>query len=145
MKTECIFCDRKLEKFLIEKFTYWTVYLNENQYFLGRTYIVLNRHGPESTTDLTNQEWQEYKEVIDKVSKRLQTIYKYDLMNYATLQNKDRSHFHLHLIPRYTTVRKINNREFKDEIWGKPPFPSPTSEVDMNILMQIKENIQTQL
>ena len=43
----------------------------------------------------------EYKEIIDKVTKVQSSLYKHDLMNYATLQNKDRNHFHVHLIPRY--------------------------------------------
>jgi diadenosine tetraphosphate (Ap4A) HIT family hydrolase len=145
MKTECIFCDGKLEKFLIRKFAHWTVYLNENQYFLGRVYIVLNRHGPESTTELTEKEWQEYKEVIDRISKIVQTNYNYDLMNYATLQNRDRNHFHLHLIPRYRSQRKINNVEFKDELWNKPPFPTPNNTTDIETLIQIKKEIQKQL
>ena len=55
---ECIFCDGKLEKYLIKKFEYWQVYLNPNQYYLGRVYITLNRHGPESTIELTDEEWQ---------------------------------------------------------------------------------------
>jgi len=141
----CIFCDGKLEKYLIKKFDYWTVYLNENQYYLGRVYVTLNRHGPESTTELTDQEWQEFKRVIDKITKVLKYLYKYDLMNYATLQNVDRNHFHMHLIPRYIDARIVYGEEFKDELWGKPPFPAPKKEVSEKLLMNIKEGIQKEL
>ena len=82
METACIFCDGKLEKYFIKKFEYWNVYLCEDQNYLGRTYIALNRHGPETIQELTNEEWIEFRDVIDKVSKVLHNLYKYDFINY---------------------------------------------------------------
>ena len=72
---DCIFCDGELEEFLIKKFSYWTVYLNKNQYYLGRVYFVLNRHGPEDTTSLTEEEWEELKIVNDSVTNILKSLY----------------------------------------------------------------------
>ena len=145
MENKCIFCDGDLEKYFVKKFEYWNVYLNPNQYHLGRVYVALNRHGPESTLELTDQEWQEFKEVIDKVTKVLKSLYKYDLMNYATLQNVDRNHFHMHLIPRYIDARIVYGEEFRDELWSKPPFPTPKKEFDEKLLIKIKEDIQKEL
>ncbi|AJF63035.1 MAG: hypothetical protein QT11_C0001G0907 [archaeon GW2011_AR20] len=146
MIEECIFCEGKLEKYLIKKFEHWIVYLNPQQYYLGRVYVVLNRHEPENTFELTDEEWKEFKEVIDKVTKVLKSLYKYDLMNYLTLQNKDRNHFYMHLIPRYKDIRIVNGgEEFKDELWGNPPFPSPKKEVEEKLLQKIKEDIQKEL
>ena len=142
---ECIFCDQSLERFLIKKFEYWTVYLNENQYYLGRVYITLNRHGPESINDLTKQEWDEFKDIIEKVTKTLGSLYKFDLMNYAMLHNTIRNHFHMHLIPRYVDTRIVHGEEFKDELWGKSPFSAPKKEFDEKLLMKIKEEIQKEL
>ncbi len=141
----CIFCDGNLEIFLVKKFEYWAVYLNSNQYNLGRVYIALNRHGPESTIELTKEEWGGFKQVIDKVTKVLISLYKYDLMNYVILQNRDRNHFHMHLIPRYIDARIVHGEEFKDELWGKPPFPTPKKEFDERLLIKIKEDIQKRL
>ena len=141
----CIFCDGNLEKYIIKKFEYWNVYLNPDQYYIGRVYVALNRHGPESTNELKNEEWQELKEVIDKVTKVQSSLYKHDLMNYAILQNKDRNHFHVHLIPRYIDSRIVYGEEFKDEFWGKPPFGYNKKEFSEGLLMKIKEDIKKEL
>lgn len=142
---ECIFCSGELEKYFIKKFEYWTVYLYENQYHLGRVYIVLNRHGPESTIELTKLEWDEFKDVIDRVTKSLMSLYKYDLIQYLVSQMRDRNHFHMYLIPRYIDARVAYNEEFKDELWGKPPFPVLKREFDEKVLMKIKEDIRKEL
>ena len=66
-------------------------------------------------------------------------------MSYLVLQNKDRNHFHMHLIPRYIDARIIYGEEFKDELWGKPPIPTPQKEFDEKLLINIKEDIQKEL
>jgi len=142
---ECIFCDGKLKEFIIKKFKYWTIYLNENQYYLGRVYIALNRHGSESTVELGKLEWIEFKDIIDKITKIVKKLYNYNLMNYLILQNKDRNHFHMHLIPRYESSRFFYGKEFKDELWGKPPIPTPKIEFDKELLMKIIIDLKKEL
>ena len=145
METTCIFCDGKLEKYFIKKFEYWNVYLCEDQNYLGRTYIALNRHGPETIQELTNEEWIEFRDVIDKVSKVLHNLYKYDFINYLVLQNNDRNHFHIQLIPRYIEARIVYGEEFKDERWGHSPFPADKKEFSEKLLLKIKEDIKKEL
>ena len=142
---ECKFCKRELEKYFIRKFDYWTVYLAENQYYLGRVYVVLNRHGPEKTTELIKEEWNELKKISDKLTIALESLYKYNLIHYMVSQMRDRYHFHMHLIPRYENAKKFYGEEFKDEMWGKPPFPTPKKEFNEEILIQIKEDIKNKL
>jgi len=142
---ECKFCEGKLEEFLIKKFKYWTVYLNSHQDCLGRMFVVLNRHGPETTAGLTKEEWEELKIVEDKVTNALKELFKPDLMSYLTLQNKDRNHFHVHIFPRYEGKREIHGQEFIDEMWPKPPIPSPKKEFEKEILMEIIKDIKMKL
>ena len=141
----CIFCDGGLEKYFIKRFEYWSIYLCEDQNYLGRVYISLNRHGPETITELTNEEWQEFKIIIDKVSKVLYGLYKYDFINYLVLQNADRNHFHIHLVPRYIDARILHGEEFKDDRWGHSPFPAVKKEFDEKLLIKIKEGIIKEL
>ncbi len=141
----CIYCDGNLEKYIIKRFEYWTVYLNPDQYYLGRVYVALNRHGPESTPELDDREWHEFKIVIDKVVKVLKSLYNYDLMNHAVLQNIDRNHFHMHLLPRYIDARIVHGEEFKDELWGKNPFLAHKKEFSEKILLKIKDDIKKEL
>jgi len=141
MEEKCKFCDGELDELLIKKFNYWTIYLNNNQSTLGRMFVVLNRHGLEDTLQLTNEEWTELKEVFDKLTEIIKSLYNHDLMNYLVLQLKDRNHFHMHLVPRYKDKREVHGEMFEDE-WGKPPVPSPKKELNKEILIKIKEDIK---
>ena len=145
METTCIVCDGKIEKYFIKKFEYWSVYLHENQYHLGRVRVVLNRHGPEEIVELDNKEWDELKTVIDRVSKVLKSLYEYDLLNYTILQNEDRGHLHIQLIPRYVDTRVVHGEEFKDEIFGKFPFPVAKKDFDEKLILKIKDDIKKEL
>jgi diadenosine tetraphosphate (Ap4A) HIT family hydrolase len=142
---QCKFCEGKLKDLFIKKFRHWTVYLHDNQYYLGRTFTVLNRHGPESTLSLSKEEWEELKVVLDKVTKSIQDNFKPDLFSYLVLQNKDRHHFHFHVIPRYEKERKVDGEIFKDENWGKSPIPSPDRKTNKEIIEKIKNFILNKL
>ena len=138
---ECIFCSRALRKLKILKYNYWTIYLNDNQYYLGRIYVTLNRHGPENTLSLNGVEWGEFKSILDKVTLIVGRLFEVDLFNYLVLQNKDRNHFHMHVIPRYQKERRLNEEVFRDESWGKPPFPSPNKKINEETFNMIKKLI----
>ncbi len=141
--TQCKFCNGNLEE--IKRFNYWTVYLNDNQYYLGRLFLALNRHGPESTPELTKEEWDELKIILDKTTLAVNDLFNVDLFSYLTLQNKDRNHFHVHLFPRYENEREFNEEIFKDENWGKAPVPSPPKEIKQETLQKIKQTIQEKI
>ncbi|MEK6842186.1 MAG: hypothetical protein AABX84_00060, partial [Nanoarchaeota archaeon] len=96
-------------------------------------------------TELTTNEWEELKKISDKLTIVLEYLYKYDLIHYIVSQMRDRYHFHVHLIPRYESIRNFYGQEFKDEMWGKPPFPTPKREFNEKVLIKIKNNIKKQL
>jgi len=144
---ECRFCEGELEKVQIKKFNYWTVYLHPNQSYLGRVYIMLNRHGPGDTTELTKEEWEESKEIMDKITKSLKFLYNPDLISYLVLQNKDRNHFHFHIMPRYKDKRSMYGEDFLDEMWGEEnipfgPIPSPKNKPSEEVLSKIINDIR---
>lgn len=144
---KCRFCDGELEKTEIKKFNYWTVYLHPNQSYLGRVYVILNRHGPGDTTELTAEEWKESKEIMDRLTKVLKSLYNPNFFSYLVLQNKDRNHFHFHIMPRYKEKREKYGEEFKDEMWGEGeipsgPIPSPKNKPGEEVLNKIIEDIK---
>jgi len=145
MEDTCVFCDGKIEKYFIKKFEYWGVYLHENQYNLGKLRVALNRHGPEEIIELNDQEWDELKTVLERISKVLKSLYEYDVMDYTVLQNEDRNHINIQLIPRYVDARVVHGEEFKDEFFGRFPFPVAKKDVDGKTLLKIKEDIKKAL
>jgi diadenosine tetraphosphate (Ap4A) HIT family hydrolase len=146
---ECRFCAGELEKVEIKKFNYWTVYLHPNQSYLGRVYILLNRHGPGDTTELTEDEWKESKEVMDKITKILKSLYNPNFFSYLVLQNRDRNHFHFHIMPRYKERVERYGEEFVDEMWKEEmpdgPVPSPKNKPGEEVLNKIIEDIKKEL
>jgi len=110
------------EKFKIAEYTHWTLYLNENQYYLGRVYIWSKRSGLVDLMDLTEDEQKELFEIAREVKKALIKLFQPDMFNWASLGNLS-SQCHLHVIPRYKDGRTIEYVTFKDENWGKNYAP----------------------
>lgn len=123
---------------LIKKYKYWSAYLSEQQYYLGKCRIILNKKKID-LCELDKQEQQELFKILKQLKKALTECFHPDLFNYATLGNCIRHH-HWHLIPRYKSERKIGRLTFKDKNWNKPPWPYPkkkVNEVDLNWIVSL--------
>ena len=144
MKITCKFCSGEMNETMITKFSHWVVYLSKNQYYLGRMVVVLNRHGPEKTTDLSKKEWDELKNILDNLTNALNFLYKCDLVQYIASQMRDRYHFHIYIVPRYKNSIFFYKTEFKEQ-WGTPAFPTPKKEFDKKILIQIIKDIKPKI
>lgn len=135
----------KYNKYIIKDFKYWTLYLHENQCFLGRCYIVCKRNGAVDFFDMTNEEKEELFEIGKKLKKALADLFQPDLFNYASLGNVF-VHLHLHVIPRYKAGRKFKNIIFIDENWGKNYTPyNYNFKLDESVLFGIKDVIKEKL
>lgn len=113
----------------VERFTSWTMYINPNQYHLGRAYLWLNtRHVDfHPREELTDYEEHELK-VLMKFHRRVVThLWRPDLIEAVWVGDgyeKHRGHGHLHLIPRYAMPPKILDfgrpwLVFSDEEFGR--------------------------
>jgi mutator protein MutT len=111
----CKLC--RIEKGLIYQTAYWQVVLNRNQNYLGKTFLVLNRH----LTDhwqMNDPEWFELRSLGAKLKAILTELFQPDHFNYAFLQNQD-AHVHLHIIPRYAAPRAFGGETFSDGRLGE--------------------------
>jgi diadenosine tetraphosphate (Ap4A) HIT family hydrolase len=95
----------------------WTIAVNINQNLLGKTVVVLNRPC-QSVTDLTLAEWTDLYTQIKRIRVALDLLFEPDLCNYAFLMNVDRQ-VHLHVIPRYESVRQWSGQQFEDPHGGE--------------------------
>jgi diadenosine tetraphosphate (Ap4A) HIT family hydrolase len=129
------------ESYKIKDYSRWELYLHQNQYYLGRTYIWAKR---EDAADLMNTTPEEQKELFaigKELNGALTKLFRPDLMNYASLGNID-SHLHLHVIPRYASPRIFEGTTFTDEQWGKNYAPyNYDFRVPEDILQKIKDSI----
>lgn len=128
----------------IKKFRLWTVYIHPNQCYLGRCFIVLNRH-LEDFFDITDEEKSEYFFVIKRLREGIRELFKPNIFNYAILQN-NLNHVHLNLVPRYKEPKIIENIQFTDERWGYNYSPyNKNFKISDELLIEIRDKIKAKL
>lgn len=140
---ECPFCKNN-KKTLIKKYKYWTILLGNDQRYLGRCIIKLNRHIID-LFDITDKEKKELFEITKKLRIVLKNLFKPDIFNYASFGNFV-EHLHMHLVPRYKNKRIFERVIFKDNRWGKNYAPYKKrklpKELSAKLINLIRQNIQ---
>lgn len=106
------------DRLRIKDYENWSVFLNENQCYLGRICLVAKREDAMDFIEMTIAEREEFFHAGEDVNRTLRVLFQPDLMNYASLGNSFR-HLHVHFIPRYSSKRIFHNIEFTDARWGK--------------------------
>lgn len=106
------------EELKIKEYNLWTLYLNEYQCYLGRTYLVAKRPDAIDLFETTEEERTELFTIGQEINAALRKLFQPDHMNYASLGNTFR-HLHVHFIPRYKNERIFNGIKFEDQRWGK--------------------------
>jgi diadenosine tetraphosphate (Ap4A) HIT family hydrolase len=112
---DCPLCRPRLLTPIVRESARWRIAVNRNQNLLGKLFIALRRH-EESVADLTPAEWTELRDELRWAIGRLTAAFRPDHFNCAFLQNQDR-HVHLHVIPRYASLRTCADTEFTDPDW----------------------------
>ena len=139
---------RDFEQDIITEFEYWRLYINDNQSYLGRTYLALRRGDDEQEVDpfadTTEAEKSELTIVMSSLKVVLDELYQPARINYANLRNLWH-HCHWHVVPRYEGedygLRTAYGMEFRDYNPGKNYAPVPALEVPEQVLFDIKKDI----
>lgn len=110
-------------KLVIERDPLWTVQLHDDQTYLGRMIIALNRPAEIDWLDLSDDEHAGYFRLARRCKQALTDLFAPDMFNHASLRNEWRQQ-HVHLIPRYEGPRAFAGTVFEDKRWGKnwPPY-----------------------
>lgn len=130
----------------IKSYTYWDLYLHENQCYLGRTFVQLkDEHTVNDFMAITGQTRDEFFAIGQSVKAALTRLFQPDKMNYAALSNVSPT-IHVHIIPRYKESRTFNGIVFCDQRWGKNYAPYDREFVlDESTLFKIKDTIKADL
>lgn len=128
----------KFEEYSIKRYRFWTVYVAENQQYLGRAVIWLTREGDmQRLSSLTSEERAELWDIVlPEYESAVAKLWAPDHMNYAWLGNyfpAHKGHGHMHVIPRYASSRVFQGNTFVDAEWGnmygRTPGDSPKEVV----------------
>ena len=137
----CNLTDKDREYLLYENRN-WSVYLADEQDYVGRCIVVLRRHCA-SLAELDDAEWDDLRSVIRLVENCLKSVLGADLCNWSCLMNdfykgkEPDPHVHLHCRPRFRDPVVINGNAYADEEFGhhyKPHKDSCLSDEDRKSL-----------
>ena len=117
----CDWCSLSEEdkQYLVYESMFWTVFLSDEQDYIGRCILVLKRHCG-SLSELTDEEWEELRKLVCKVEECLKAVLGATLCNWSCLMNsfyKDSEpnpHLHIHVRPRYNKPVVINGNTYTD-------------------------------
>ncbi len=130
--------------FLIKDYLYWSVYVAENQCYLGRCTIWCKRENATDLTEATDAEYIEYLWIIKDLKLAIEKAFRADWLNYAFLGNEVQ-HLHCHFIPRYSSPRFFAGMYFIDERWGKNYLTDKNFKTPPQVLKEIQMEIKNTL
>ena len=121
----CEWCSLSEEdkRFLLYESRYWSVFLADEQDYIGRCILVLKRHCG-SLPELTDEEWAELRELIGKVEACLKAVLGAALCNWSCLMNgfykepAPEPHLHIHVRPRYDKPVVLGGNVYTDGEFG---------------------------
>lgn len=139
---------RDFEQDKLRQFESWAVYLHEDQTYLGRTYIALERGGDQEEMDpfldTTTVEKEELTTIAQGLKLALDELYQPTRLNYSNLRNHWHK-CHWHVVPRYEGEdqghRVVDGFSFYDLNPGKHYAPSLKIDVPENVFVTIKTDL----
>lgn len=144
----CEYCGNGGYGKIIKEKDYWTIYLAPSQRYLGTCVVAINR-SCHNLSDLVDDEWKEFADIVREIEDVLDKLFKPSLFNWSCFKNaafrveNPHPQVHWHLIPRYKDAVEFNGIKFQDLDFGYIPQPinHEISEVAMEkMLIKIKEN-----
>lgn len=135
------------EKFRINKLKlyeseHWIWSLRPNQITLGASVLTIKRECT-SFSQLSSKEFEDMKNVIDKIENTLYTTFQYTKINYLMLMMFDKQ-VHFHILPRYKNKINVVGVEWSDDDYPKIPNLVDDyydEDICMLILKEIKETL----
>ncbi len=121
----CDWCSLSEEdkRFQVYESKSWSVFLSDEQDYIGRCILVLKRHC-NSLPELTADEWEELRSLVCKVEACLKAVLGATLCNWSCLMNNfykkpaPDPHLHIHVRPRYDKPVVINGNTYTDSEFG---------------------------
>ena len=98
-------------KYKIKDYKHWSIFLHQNQGYLGRCVVWCNREDALDLADATPEEQRELFIVLSELGNAIKKAFQPNWLNYAFLGNETR-HSHGHFIPRYAKPKVFEGGYF---------------------------------
>jgi diadenosine tetraphosphate (Ap4A) HIT family hydrolase len=134
------------ESLKIKSFDMWDLYLHVAQYpYLGRCYAAARREDAKSILDMNAEEKDELFDVV--INSWNGAVYKSfgDFQLNLTFMGNTWKHLHAHMIPRFEGVKTFYGINFIDPNPKGNYSPYPKNDIQMELLLRIKNDIKNNL
>ena len=129
---------------IIKQYRYWTLYVHDNQQYLGRVYVWCRRENALDLMDATEEERKELFVILSQIKNALSTTFKPDWFNYAFLGNETQ-HLHGHIVPRYAIKKEFMGQVFEDKEWGHNWRTDKNFMTSLETVQAVKKSLQDNL
>lgn len=151
MNKDCDICEviQTAEPVLLET-DYWRVILANDQAYLGRCFVTAKRHVA-SLSELTQDEWQDYIQIVKKLEVAVTNAFGADLHNWNCLMNNafqkepSLTHVHWHFRPRYKSKVEFAGETFEDPYFGQHYKSDYKKILDAKVLKVIQLRLKETL
>lgn len=136
---------------LVFQTDYWKVFVMKEQSYLGRCVVSCKRHCP-SLTELTTDEWSDFKGVATRLEEAAMRAFGADLVNWVCLMNNAfrkkpfNPHVHWHFRPRYKRPVQFSGKTFTDPDFGEHYEHLRVERVDdetiQKVVNALKDNLE---
>lgn len=113
---------------IVKEYEFWTVYVHEDQGFLGRCVVWCKREDALDLALATPQEQQELFQVLRELRSVVGKEFGATWFNYSFLGNVDR-HLHGHFFPRYQQPVEFAGIRFEDLDYNTNPSKTGTTNI----------------
>ena len=132
----CVWCNLSEEdkQYQVYETAFWSVYLSDEQDYIGRCILVLKRHCS-SMSEMNADEWEDLRKLICKVETCLKMVLGAALCNWSCLMNsfykesESDPHLHIHVRPRYDKPVMVNGNIYTDSEFGHHYAVKKDSEI----------------
>lgn len=128
----------------IKSYTYWEIYVNGNQSYLGRCIVWCKRTDALDLADATPGEQAELFSVLHDLRESAKKIFQPDWFNYSFLGNATR-HLHCHFIPRYSASKEFNGITFEDKLYGDNYKTDQNFNPPAELLTEVRDEYRKEL
>lgn len=122
----------------------WIWQVHENQYYLGRTILRLDRPENGSLSKCADGEWASLRENIRVCENLWGELFQPDRFNYSQLGNIY-PQLHVHAVPRYASPREWRGCIFQDKNWGKNWAPTPRSPLSIGKVYEFASWLENEI
>lgn len=131
-------------QYLIKDYLHWSVFIHQNQSYLGRYVIWCKRNAATELAGANSEEQEELFLILKELQQACNILFKPDWYNYTFLGNET-PHLHGHFIPRYKREVNYAGQVFVDQLFGHHYRTNPAFKIPDTVLFQIRDVIREKL